>query len=788
MNKQSGFYKNGKSHAEGGIPVLVDGNTPIEVEKFEYVICNNAMNSTKIFEFKDKTNKEILDEIFRYSDCEFEQHKANSGDFIICKLAVMDKKKRNITGTAKEIINVMQSEKSCNVTNDSKEFKDGGEVNNETYTKWKNLVNMSKSELEKFYESKEGKEAGLSSSEAKEQGISSGRESARWIMKMKDTPKSEWTPAMWKWANKQISFISRMSGMKGDLYDDNGNKTRKHTSLLIWGHNPKKYEDGGKLSINNEITIFDETKYDDNGKDCYWKTYRFNDSSISIDYCLGDFFKIDSIGTKEKSRRGGDASKLIDYAKEIALKNNFQKIDVYLPIDENTPRPEYTLEDYKKAVSFYKKNGFEFYKNSTVKMFCDLNKILKNGGELKTNEMENKYDYNNLIKINDVKIIDTYEGDNVKIISFIWNDNFYKWRYSFSKTSGSIHITKYPTLNDLENSNIFGRTHNEGVLIYNTYNSELTTDEGTYIEFSISKWDKKNIFSKSEETLKGGKADKLTIEDIAKKHNVSVEYAKEQLNKGMKIESEHTKDTEKQKEIALDHLSEFIEYYKELDKMEEKLKEENTFEREGFQTGKGLLYEFFTPQEVSDKMLALAQHYGFKGGKVLEPAAGNGRLLKHLKDSEITAFEINPKNYEDLKKQFPNAKIYNFNFEKAFLKEPRYNSLIDSKATKTWLKDYPFDLVLANPPYGKFSGMYSSYFKFKGQVEHFFILQTLYLLKSGGIGVYLVPSSFLRNGITYNNIKKTIFEIASLTDAYRLPSNIFKDTQIGTDIIVLTKK
>jgi type I restriction-modification system DNA methylase subunit len=301
-----------------------------------------------------------------------------------------------------------------------------------------------------------------------------------------------------------------------------------------------------------------------------------------------------------------------------------------------------------------------------------------------------------------------------------------------------------------------------------------------------------DILNKNNETLQGGAGDKLTIEDVANKHNVSVEYANEQLNKGIKIESEHTTDIEKQTEIALDHLSEFIEYYNELEKMEEKLKEKeakkDSFEREGFQTGKGKLYEFFTPQEIADKMVALAQHYGFKGGRVLEPAAGNGRLLKNLSNADITAFEINIENYEFLKKQFPNADIYNFNFEKAFLKEPRYNSLIDAKATKTWLSGYPFDLVLANPPYGKFSGLYSSYFKFKGQVEHFFILQTLYLLKSGGIGVYLVPSSFLRNGITYNEIKKTIFGMAKLTDAYRLPVNIFKDTQIGTDIIVLTKK
>lgn len=129
------------------------------------------------------------------------------------------------------------------------ESKEGKELDKQTYNKWKSLVNMSKSELENFYNSQEGKDAGLSPSEAKEKGIDSGRESARWIMKMKDIPYSEWTPNMWKWAKKQISFISRMSGNKGGLYDDKGNKTRKHTSLLIWGHNPEKnkYNDGGQF-------------------------------------------------------------------------------------------------------------------------------------------------------------------------------------------------------------------------------------------------------------------------------------------------------------------------------------------------------------------------------------------------------------------------------------------------------------------------------------------------------------------------------------------------------------
>jgi hypothetical protein len=170
-------------------------------------------------------------------------------------------------------------------------YKAGGEIqeHKETYKKWKSLVNMSKTELEKFYNSQEGKDAGLSSSEASSQGISSGRESARWIMRMKDTPVSEWTPSMWRWANKQISFISRMSGNKGPLYDEKGRKTRKHTSLLIWGHNPKKYELGGLFhGSSNDFcdTGFDiKTVGDSFKKEALgWGIYFTSERDIAMSY------------------------------------------------------------------------------------------------------------------------------------------------------------------------------------------------------------------------------------------------------------------------------------------------------------------------------------------------------------------------------------------------------------------------------------------------------------------------------------------------------------------------
>ena len=59
-----------------------------------------------------------------------------------------------------------------------------------------------------------------------------------------------------------------------------------------------------------------------------------------------------------------------------------------------------------------------------------------------------------------------------------------------------------------------------------------------------------------------------SVENLAKKHNVSVEYIKSQLQQGIEIEQEHTSDKSIAKEIALDHLNERPDYYKKLKKIE----------------------------------------------------------------------------------------------------------------------------------------------------------------------------------------------------------------------------
>ena len=82
----------------------------------------------------------------------------------------------------------------------------------------------------------------------------------------------------------------------------------------------------------------------------------------------------------------------------------------------------------------------------------------------------------------------------------------------------------------------------------------------------------------SEEKLKGGKSDNKTLMDIVKKHDKKgyyhpknvLETLKKQLNKGIKVEMEHTNDKTKAREIAMDHLYEDLKYYDKLEKIEGK--------------------------------------------------------------------------------------------------------------------------------------------------------------------------------------------------------------------------
>ena len=75
-----------------------------------------------------------------------------------------------------------------------------------------------------------------------------------------------------------------------------------------------------------------------------------------------------------------------------------------------------------------------------------------------------------------------------------------------------------------------------------------------------------------EELIKGGKADGMDVEDLAEKHDVEEDKIEDQIQKGTEFEMEHVDDEAKSKEISMDHLAEFPDYYDRLEDMEEDAK------------------------------------------------------------------------------------------------------------------------------------------------------------------------------------------------------------------------
>ncbi len=202
-------------------------------------------------------------------------------------------------------------------------------------------------------------------------------------------------------------------------------------------------------------------------------------------------------------------------------------------------------------------------------------------------------------------------------------------------------------------------------------------------------------------------------------------------------------------------------------------------------TGRGILHEYYTDQQIAKDMWDIASAYGFIGGNVLEPSAGVGRLIKDAPDYlKVWGFEINKYAARIAELAHLGATVYPRHFETAFMAEPRYRTRIKGDKL-TSLEGYPFSLIISNPPFGVHKNFFSGFFKrpkFKW-IEHFFMYYGMKLLKPGGLLVYLTNSNFMRNGNTHDQAKKDLEGITEFVDAVRIGS-VFNTTDAPVDILV----
>lgn len=226
--------------------------------------------------------------------------------------------------------------------------------------------------------------------------------------------------------------------------------------------------------------------------------------------------------------------------------------------------------------------------------------------------------------------------------------------------------------------------------------------------------------------------------------------------------------------------------YEKYDKLPEEIKSwlktytgSGGLEKQGA-TGKGLLSEYYTPKNIVQKMWDITSQYiDTDGAKILEPSVGIGRFLENApQNTSFDVIEMNPITSKITEMLYPEANVKTGQFQEQFIENNKPIKKIDPQ----------YDIVIGNPPYGQYSGLYKGLGEGKvhPRIENYFIDRALDSLKENGILTFIVPSSFLKNATTKS--KQQIAKKAELIDAYRLPENTFDTTQIGTDIIVLRKK
>ena len=183
----------------------------------------------------------------------------------------------------------------------------------------------------------------------------------------------------------------------------------------------------------------------------------------------------------------------------------------------------------------------------------------------------------------------------------------------------------------------------------------------------------------------------------------------------------------------------------------------------------------FTAPTVIGAMYRAVERFGFKGGRVLEPAFGIGHFVglmpeDMLRRSTVTGIEIDPLTARIAKALYPDTDIRAQPFE------------------QTKLADGFYDLSISNVPFGDYTVHDPRFNNYKFQIHDYFFAAALERIRPGGLLMFITSRG------TMDKLDSTLREMLStrteLLGAIRLPNDAFKKnagTEVTTDIVMLRK-
>lgn len=180
------------------------------------------------------------------------------------------------------------------------------------------------------------------------------------------------------------------------------------------------------------------------------------------------------------------------------------------------------------------------------------------------------------------------------------------------------------------------------------------------------------------------------------------------------------------------------------------------------------LTSYLTPPAIVEAMWDAARHYGFTGGKVLEPSAGAGAFLGLCPPavrarSSFVAVERDTVSTAILKALYSDTE-----------------EVIESAFEDTRLPESYFDLVIGNVPFGNVTIKDKQTRGLTALLHDYFIIKSLRKVRPGGLVMLLTTSGTMDK--VSSRSRDQMAKLGQLMTAVRLPTSVFAGD--GASVVV----
>ena len=183
----------------------------------------------------------------------------------------------------------------------------------------------------------------------------------------------------------------------------------------------------------------------------------------------------------------------------------------------------------------------------------------------------------------------------------------------------------------------------------------------------------------------------------------------------------------------------------------------------------------YTSPVIVRGMYAALSRFGFKHGRVLEPACGLGHFVGLMPEemhahSQITGVEIDLLTARFAKALYPDADIRHQPFEEARLADGFY------------------DVAISNIPFGDYQPFDPRFNVFKFPIHDYFFAAALEKVRRGGLLLFITSKGTLDK--EDSTLREYLADRTNLVGAVRLPNDAFRrnaNTEVTTDIVILRK-